>query len=79
MPGPPLLPIDLADNVRDVSGVPDETNGGTGQSTIAQGDLLYGVCNEKSTQQRHQRQAAYRIKPTPRFPKACLVWRPGFD
>jgi hypothetical protein len=37
-----ILPIDLADNVHEVTGVLDETNGGTGQSTITQGDLLYG-------------------------------------
>lgn len=35
------LPIDLADGAQ-VTGVLDETNGGTGQSTVTQGDLLYG-------------------------------------
>lgn len=32
----------LIDLATDVTGVLDETNGGTGQSSIAQGDLLYG-------------------------------------
>lgn len=34
--------IDLSDATNDVTGTVDETNGGTGQSTITQGDLLYG-------------------------------------
>lgn len=35
--------IDLSDNTNTVTGVLDETNGGTGQSTYAEGDILVGA------------------------------------